>query len=110
LSRIVRKRWPNRDSHITLYSLRHQFSANAKASGFTRLEIAAMMGHAVDDTAVVHYGRKRSGFDLVRISPDPADVARVKAVYTGRPAAPSPASPNARARPAAPQPKQEDRT
>lgn len=109
LARIVRKRWPNRDSHITLYSLRHQFSANAKASGFTRLEIAAMMGHAVDDTAAVHYGRKRSGFDLVRISPDPADVARVKTVYTGRPVAPTPQQdPKAKVRPAAPKPPQDE--
>lgn len=110
LARIVRKRWPTRDSHITLYSLRHQFSANAKASGFTRLEIAAMMGHAVDDTAAVHYGRKRAGFDLVRIAPDPADVARVKAVYTGRPAAPTPndPKPGSKSRPAAPQPRQDE--
>lgn len=110
LSRIVRKRWPNRDSYISLYSLRHQFAANAKASGFTRLEIAAMMGHAVDDTAAVHYGRKRAGFDLVRITPDPADVAKVKAIYTGRPAPPSPndPTPGKKFRPAVPTPRNID--
>lgn len=53
--------WPKRERHPTLYSARHQFSANLKASGCKPLEIAALMGHAVDDTAMTTYGKKVNG-------------------------------------------------
>ncbi len=46
---------------ITLYTARHQFSANAKSDGLTRDEIAALMGHASIYTADAHYGKRRSG-------------------------------------------------
>lgn len=78
LSRVTRKIWPNRKNHITLYSTRHQFSANAKSSGLTREELAALMGHAVDDTAEIHYGRKKAGYDLLRVRPYPPDVKKIK--------------------------------
>lgn len=81
LNRIVKKIWPKNNKKISLYTLRHQFSANAKASGFTRVEIAAMMGHAVDDTATIHYGRKNAGSDLIRVIPEPSEVLRIKQVY-----------------------------
>ena len=90
LSRVVRKIWVGRDTYPTLYSMRHQFAANAKASGFTREEIAALMGHAVDTTATEHYGRKTAGFDMIRVRPDPKDVAKIRAVFKGRVAAPHP--------------------
>lgn len=65
----------------TFYSARHQFCANAKAAGRSRIEIAAMMGHAVDDTAAEHYGRKSYGIGAFNVSPHPGDVDRIKEVY-----------------------------
>jgi hypothetical protein len=85
LTRLGRLLWPGRQQYPTLYSARHQFSADAKASGFRREELAAMMGHAVDDTAVKHYGRKVAGHNMVRVLPDPAEVAKIRQVYTERP-------------------------
>lgn len=80
LYKVCRKLWPRRKRHITLYSTRHQFSANAKSSGFSRLEIAALMGHAVDVTATIHYGRKVAGNEDLSIMPINEDVQRVRAV------------------------------
>lgn len=77
LYHLCRKLWPRRSKHITLYSCRHQFSANAKASGFSTVEIAAMMGHAVDTTAVRHYGKKSAGQELLRVNALPEDVEKV---------------------------------
>lgn len=78
--RTVQKLWPSRDARPTLYSARHQFSADAKAAGFTKAEIAALMGHGADRTATEHYGRKRYGRrGGFRVLPDPADVQRVRA-------------------------------
>lgn len=53
--------WPKREKRPTLYSARHQFSANLKASGCKPEEVAALMGHAVDDTAMTTYGKKVNG-------------------------------------------------
>ena len=66
---------------VTLYSARHQFIANLKAAGYSLAEIAALAGHATDDTATEHYGRRRNGRrggGLVRPVPD--EVARIRAV------------------------------
>lgn len=90
LSRATRRLWPKRTSHATLYSMRHQFSANAKASGFTREEIAALMGHAVDTTATQHYGKKTAGYEMITVRPDPAEVARIRSVFKGRMQPPNP--------------------
>lgn len=54
------KLWPPKKKHPTLYSCRHQFSADMKNT-LSKKEIAALMGHAVDDTATEHYGKKQSG-------------------------------------------------
>jgi hypothetical protein len=80
LYKACRKCWPRRKRHITLYSTRHQFSANAKSSGFSRAEIAAMMGHAVDITATIHYGRKKAGNEKVGILPVEDEVSKVRIV------------------------------
>tara|TARA_B100000700_G_C15063722_1_gene868056 strand:- start:6771 stop:7775 length:1005 start_codon:yes stop_codon:yes gene_type:complete len=61
LKRTTRKLWPNKKKYPTLYSCRHQFSADMKASGCTKREVAALMGHASDLTAQEHYGRKLFG-------------------------------------------------
>ena len=78
LARTVRRLWPKRGEYVTLYSTRHQFSADAKASGLLPEELAALMGHAVDTTATKHYGKKTAGFDMIRVRPDPKEVARVR--------------------------------
>ena len=59
---VTRKLWPDLQRYPTLYSLRHQFIANAKAQGFSLEEIAAMCGHASSETNAVHYGKKRFGY------------------------------------------------
>ena len=53
--------FPNKKRRPTLYSTRHQFSANAKASGCKPEEVAALMGHASDLTAQMTYGKKIYG-------------------------------------------------
>lgn len=85
LYKACRKCWPKRKRHITLYSTRHQFSANAKSSGFSRLEIAAMMGHAVDITASIHYGKKIAGNESITVSPVIQEVATVRNIDSGYP-------------------------
>lgn len=80
LSKACRNLWPKRPQHPTLYSTRHQFSADAKASGLLPEELAALMGHAVDTTAARHYGRRVSGLEMLRVRPDPAEVSRVRQV------------------------------
>lgn len=85
LYKACRKCWPKRKRHITLYSTRHQFSANAKSSGFSRVEIAAMMGHAVDITASIHYGKKVAGNETISISPVASEVSTVRNVQSGYP-------------------------
>lgn len=82
LYKACRKCWPRRKRHITLYSTRHQFSANAKSSGFSRAEVAAMMGHAVDITATIHYGRKQAGNEQLSINPVEEEVAKVRVIDT----------------------------
>lgn len=76
--RVCRKLWPNKNKYPTLYSTRHQFSANAKKSRYDLKEVAALMGHAVEDTATLHYGKKRDGQDHVRVSPLASEVETVR--------------------------------
>jgi integrase len=90
LAQAHRRLWPRRVEHATLYSVRHQFAANAKASGLTREELAALMGHASNDTATQHYGRKKAGVELVRVRAHPDEVAKIRRVYTAMPPAPHP--------------------
>lgn len=46
---------------VSMYTARHQFSANMKAAGLSADDIANLMGHASNKTASIHYGKKRSG-------------------------------------------------
>lgn len=57
----TRSVFPNREKFPTLYSTRHQFSANSKASGCRPEELASLMGHATDLTAQMTYGKKIHG-------------------------------------------------
>lgn len=70
--------WPNRERHPTLYSARHQFSANLKASGCKPEEVATLMGHAVDDTAMTTYGKKVNGTRNVKPKVNSEEIKRVK--------------------------------
>jgi hypothetical protein len=64
-----------------LYSLRHQFVANAKTF-HDPASISAMCGHIVTDTAISSYGKKRSGWDpediLDRAVPVAEEIATVR--------------------------------
>ena len=58
--------WVKRKKNITLYSSRHQFSADLKKSGAGLIDIAYLMGHYSTDTATSHYGKKRYGNSIVK--------------------------------------------
>lgn len=73
--------FPGRKYTYALSSTRHQFIANAKS--YHKPEaVSAMVGHAVTDTAVENYGKRRNAWapeDLVdRADPVPDEVATVK--------------------------------
>lgn len=78
LHKITRETLSKRKKYLTLYSTRHQFAANAKSSGMTRVEIAALMGHAVDTTAGFHYGKKKHGTGMCRVNSIESEVKRIK--------------------------------
>lgn len=78
LYRVSRKIWPNKKKYPTLYSARHQFSANAKKTDFTLKELAAIMGHASEDTATLHYGKKRDGQEEIKVRPIEEEVKTVR--------------------------------
>lgn len=82
LSRAYKRLYPQSKEQPSLYSLRHQFAADAKASGFSTEEVAALMGHAVDDTATIHYAKKRSGNKsrVFKVQPKQEEVLTVKKV------------------------------
>lgn len=70
--------WPHREKRPTLYSARHQFSANAKSSGADLVSIAALMGHRSDRTATSHYGRSKHGDGTLIVEPSEENKALVK--------------------------------
>lgn len=61
LNRLTRSIWPARRKtpRPTLYSFRHQLGSDLKASGLSRREIAAIMGHR-STVSVEQYGNQRS--------------------------------------------------
>ncbi len=77
LHKATRTLWPYRKKYPTLYSLRHQFAADAKSAGMTKVQVAALMGHASIDTATAHYGKKRVGRGSCSASPSQDDVNRL---------------------------------
>ncbi len=66
-----RKRYP------TLYSLRHQFAADAKLS-HSPAEVGALMGHGSDATSTTHYGRRSAGQRSLKVVPMPSQVDSVR--------------------------------
>ena len=66
---------------VSLYTSRHQFAADTKRAGLSKQETGAAMGHASDETAIIHYGRRVQGRPgAVMPSPDPREVATVRKV------------------------------
>lgn len=63
----------------SMYTLRHQFGANLKASGMSRIEMAYVMGHQATDS-ISRYGDKRQGrADAVKVRPAAdADLSAVR--------------------------------
>lgn len=74
----------------TLYSTRHQAIADAKASGMTAYEIAAMFGHGSIRTAKRHYGKKSNGRRTTMFRPSPESLSNVGKAAPGILASPSP--------------------
>ena len=70
-----RREWPRRQKTITPYCLRHVFSADLKAAGLPRQEVAAGLGQAVDTTCQYYGTAKQSGHNSV--CPDRVEAARV---------------------------------
>ncbi|MEH6387429.1 MAG: site-specific integrase [Pseudomonas profundi] len=56
----VRLLFPGDKKQISMYTMRHQFGANLKASGMSRVEMAYIMGHQSTES-VSRYGDKRRG-------------------------------------------------
>ena len=67
-------------TYPTLYSTRHQFVANAKFAGFEDDQIAALLGHATDLTASLHYGTIHMGTGGFCVKPIALEVAKIKLV------------------------------
>lgn len=76
--RIARRIQGNQRKYLSFYSTRHQFSADAKSSGMSKTEVAALMGHATNETATMHYGKKKHGGSGFRVKPDANEVATVR--------------------------------
>jgi len=85
LRRVVRDVLDSDDGiYPSLYSCRHQFCANAKASEFSEIEIAAMMGHRSFRTQK-SYGYSVAGSDgRFPVKPDPDLVQQMGFKFTGR--------------------------
>lgn len=60
-------------SPYSLYTARHQFSANLKAQR-SRREVADAMGHKSERTAEVHYGKRQSAWE--RGQPTPVEMTQ----------------------------------
>lgn len=78
MKRATRDCFGRRQKYPTLYSSRHQFSADAKFSGLSKAELAALLGQASDETAGIHYARKGSGESAIKVSPLASDVKTVR--------------------------------
>lgn len=66
----------------SMYTLRHQFGANLKVSGMSRVEMAYVMGHQATDS-IGRYGDKRFGrAEAVKVRPAPdADLTLVRVTH-----------------------------
>lgn len=71
---VARREWPKRKKTVTPYCLRHLFSAELKASGKSRQEVAAAMGHLSDRTCQHYATANQAGHSSV--VPDRVESAR----------------------------------
>lgn len=78
MNRVTRSCFGKRKKYPTLYSNRHQVSADAKLSGLTKAEVAALLGQASDETATTHYAHRRSGESAIKVSPLKSEVKTVR--------------------------------
>lgn len=79
MSYTTKKLWPKRKRIPTLYSGRHQFSANLKKANTPLKILAALMGHGSDATATSHYGKKRYGRgNETGVEADMGEVERIR--------------------------------
>ena len=75
----ARKCWPRRKQLPCFYTTRHQSQANAKAAGMPPSYIAAMFGHASDNTSTKNYARKSQGDkNMCIVSPSAVSLAQVR--------------------------------
>ena len=77
MARAVRACLGKRDKYPSLYTLRHQFAANAKAN-LSQAEVAALMGHASDATAGRNYAKARQATGTVNAKAAKEEIARVR--------------------------------
>lgn len=76
---VAMKLWPRRNKVPCFYTTRHQCQADAKASGLKPNEIAALFGHASDNTSTQHYARTASGDkNMCKLRPTALSLARVR--------------------------------
>lgn len=87
LRRTCEKLWPRRTRLPTLYTTRHMFKAIGSLR-FDRAEIAALLGHASDRTASIHYARSPKGGKRLPTVTLPApcrtEVARVRQEFEAK--------------------------
>ncbi|RKZ95621.1 MAG: hypothetical protein DRQ40_03180 [Gammaproteobacteria bacterium] len=77
LATATKKLWPKKKHQITLYSYRHQMGSDLKASGISRKEVAAVMGHQSVDSVNV-YGHKRKSSRNLSIRATSESIAGVR--------------------------------
>lgn len=75
---LVRKVGKFQNRYPTLYSARHQYAADAKSAGLDLNSIAALMGHATNETVKETYGKKRHGSGQFSAKPDTNEVSKVR--------------------------------
>lgn len=84
LKNIVLQLWPGRTKLPSLYSCRHQLCADLKGARLPLVEIAAVMGHATDQTASEHYGKRAYGESGGKVRAVQADVLQVRNKFKQR--------------------------
>lgn len=72
--------WKLYHFNVTLYSFRHQFIADAKATFEDPVLISATVGHNSTATAFEHYGKRKNGRSQVRVYPTPESVEAVQKI------------------------------
>lgn len=81
--RTVRRVLGKRGKYPAPSTLRHYFSANAKAT-HPEEAVSALMGHASDASAVRNYARRSSAKGKVKVHAEPSEVAKVRRVRRPR--------------------------